>query len=122
MTEQEFLENREPFWLVGEELRITMPSPSDKKDVHSHLCKKYGYNWIHCLRGYWMPGEFAMLYCGDYETPNVTVLVCQYLLNYFPDIKWIGLGCNKGKVGEIWPPKITVIRDGLSNQQATDTV
>jgi len=110
MTEKEFLEKREPFWLIGDDLEVVTPTSSDKNDMHSYLCKKYHYNWLHCIRGYWMPEEkFAMVYCGDYETPNCTVMVAQYLLNYFPDVKWIGFGCNKGKPGEIWPPKIKVI-------------
>jgi hypothetical protein len=37
--------------------------------------------------------------------------VTPYLFNYFPDIKWIGFGLNKGKVGEVWKPKILVLRD-----------
>ena len=51
------------------------------------------------------------LYIGDYECPNCTTLVVPYLFNYFSDIKYIGFGCNKGKVGEIWPPKIIMIKD-----------
>ena len=109
MTEKEFLEKREPFWLEGEDLKIVMPTNSDRKDIHSHLCKKYGYNWLYALRGYWMPDQhFAILYSGDYETPNCTIMVAQYLLNYFPEVEWIGFGCNKGKPGEIWEPKIIV--------------
>ena len=43
--------------------------------------------------------------------PNCTLLVTSYIFSYFPDIKYIGFGCNKGKVGEIWPPKIIIARD-----------
>lgn len=112
MTEKEFLEKREPFWLDPETLRVTMPSTSDKSDVHAYLSKKYAYNWIFVIRGYIMPEEhYAMLYTADYETPNVTILVCQYLFSYIPGINWIGLGCHKGEIGEIWKPKIVVTRD-----------
>lgn len=112
MTEKEktFLETREPFWLEDSDLRITMPASSDKHDIHSHLSKKYGYNWIFCIRGYWIPGKYIMLYTGNYSIPNVTVYVLQYLFNYFDDIKWIGLGCIIGEVGEVWSPQLVVPR------------
>lgn len=51
-----------------------------------------------------------MLYWNDYEIPNVNVSLFSYLFEYFPTIKWIGLGCYKGQVGEIWKPKLVVTR------------
>lgn len=111
MTEQEFLETRMPFWLLGENLEITFPSGNDRKEMHAMLSRKYHYNWIFAIRGYYWPGSHVMIYQGDYETPNCTTYVAQYLLNYFSDAKYVGFGCNKGKIGEIWTPKITIIRD-----------
>jgi hypothetical protein len=111
MTEKEFLEKRTPIWLEGEDLHISTPSSSDKNDFHAFLSKKYGYNWMFCLRGYYWPGSHCCIYIGDYECPNCTTLVAPYLFNYFPDIKWIGFGLNKGKIGEVWKPKITIVRD-----------
>lgn len=32
------------------------------------------------------------------------------LLVKFPTIKWIGLGCNKGALGEVWTPKLKITR------------
>lgn len=110
MTEKEFLEKRMPFWLTNEELHITMPSNMDKLNIHSHLCKKYGYSWMGAIRGYWWPKSHVVIYIGDYETPNVSVMVIQYLFSYFTDINYIGLGCDKGEVGEIWKPKLIVPR------------
>ena len=100
MTEQEFLEKRVPIWLEGEDLHI-----------HVLMSKKYGYQWLWAIRGYYWPGSHVQLYQGDYECPNCTTLVASYLFEYFPDIKYIGFGCNKGKVGEIWDPKIIVVRN-----------
>jgi len=111
MTEKEFLEKRIPIWLEGEDLHVSTPSASDRNDFHTFLAKKYGYNWLFCLRGYYWPGSHCCIYIGDYECPNCTTLVAPYLFNYFPDIKWIGFGLNKGKVGEIWKPKITIVKD-----------
>lgn len=111
MTEQEFLTKRMPFWLTNDDLEITFPTGTDRKDMHSYLCKKYHYNWMYALRGYYWPGSHVMLYSGDYETPNCTINVAQYLLNYFKDAAYVGIGCNKGKVGEIWEPKVIVTRN-----------
>ena len=111
MTEKEFLEKRVPIWLEGDDLHISTPSKNDAGDMHAFLSKKYGYSWMFAIRGYYWPGSHVMLYIGDYECPNCTTLVVPYLFNYFSDIKYIGFGCNKGKVGEIWPPKIIMIRD-----------
>ena len=112
MTEQEFLEKRTPIWLEGEDLHISRPSSNaDKSDMHSYLSKKYGYNWMFAIRGYYWPGSHVMLYIGDYECPNCTTLVAPYIFAAFPDINYIGFGCNKGKVGEIWEPKILIARN-----------
>ena len=110
MTEQEFLEKRTPIWLEGEDLHVSTPSKNDSNDMHAFLSKKYGYSWMFAIRGYYWPGSHVMLYIGDYECPNCTTLVVPYLFNYFSDIKYIGFGCNKGEVGEIWPPKIIMTR------------
>lgn len=111
MTEKEFLEKRIPIWLEGEDLHISIPSNMDKNNMHAFLSKKYGYNWLWCIRGYYWPNSHVQLYQGEYETPNCTTLVTPYIFNYFPDIKYIGFGCDRGKVGEIWNPKICVIRN-----------
>ena len=46
----------------------------------------------------------------DYEIPNVVTALFTYLFEYFPTVKWIGLGCHKGKVGEIWKPKLVITK------------
>ena len=111
MTEQEFLEKRIPIWLEGDDLHISTPSKMDSNDFHAFLSKKYGYNWMYAIRGYYWPGSHVQLYLGDYECVNCTMLVATYIFSYFPDIKYIGNGCNKGKLGEIWEPKICIVRD-----------
>ena len=128
MTEKEFLEKRTHIWLEGDDLHISTPSNMDKNDMHAFLSKKYGYNWMFAIRGYYWPGSHVMLYIGDYECPNCTTLVAPYIFNYFQDINYIGFGCDKGKPGEIWTPKILVARNinCLSNdilsKQTEDTI
>lgn len=111
MSEKEFLEKRIPIWLEGDDLHVSRPSSSDGNDMHAFLAKKYGYNWLFALRGYYWPGSHCCIYIGDYESPNCTTLVAPYLFSYFQDIKWIGFGLNKGKPGEIWKPKILIVKD-----------
>lgn len=127
MTEQEFLNKRIPIWLEGDDLHVSRPSGTDGNDMHAYLSKKYGYNWMFAIRGYYWPGSHVMLYIGDYECPNCTTLVAPYLFSYFPDIKYVGFGCNKGKPGEIWEPKIMLIRNmsyynDLSDKQPEESV
>ena len=50
MTEQEFLEKRVPFWIQGDDLEITFATGSDRNEIHSHLSKKYHYNWLFIIR------------------------------------------------------------------------
>lgn len=112
MTEQEFLKKRIPIWLEGDDLHISTPSSDrDRSDMHAMLCKKYNYNWMFSIRGYYWPGSHVILYIGDYEMPNCTVMVASYLFSYFKDIKYVGFGCDKGEIGEIWQPKLLITRD-----------
>ncbi len=60
MTEKEFLEKRIPFWLEGEDLHVSTPSNMDKNNMHVFLSKKYGYNWLFALRGYYWPGSHVI--------------------------------------------------------------
>ena len=122
MTEKEFLEKRIPFWLEGENLTITIPNNNDKLTPHSNLCKKYGYNWIYAIRGYNWPGSHVQIYTADYETPNMTVLAIQYLFEFFKDAKYVGIGCNKGKIGEIWEPKLKMLNNEIFSEQSEEPV
>lgn len=111
MTEKEFLEKRVPFWIEGDDLKIMFPTNMDKMQIHSKLTNKYNFNWLFVIRGYYWSGSHVMLYQGDYETPNCSTLLSQYLFNYFQDINWVGFGCIKGEIGKIWQPRIIIPKD-----------
>ena len=111
MTEQEFLETRVPFWLEGDDLRVTIPSANDRNEIHSYLSKKFGFSWMFAIRGYIWPNSHIQLYTANYNIPNVTVYVISYLFELFKDIKYIGLGCIIGNPGEIWKPQLVVYHD-----------
>ena len=108
--EKEFLNSRIPFFL-DDNSTIVIPVANCRSEKHVDLADKYHYSWHSNVRGYVKPDEFAMMYIADYEIPNVTAWLLQYVFNKFPDIKWIGLGCNKGKIGEYWRPRMVVVRD-----------
>ena len=109
--EKKFLEERTPLYLIGDNMNITLVTGKDKDDIHSHLCKQYGINWMRTIRGYWIPNKLVCIYIGDYEIPNISIEIIQYIFNFFKDINYLGIGCNKGEVGEIWEPKICIARD-----------
>ena len=68
--------------------------------------------------------DHLILYVNDYEIPNVNVVLMQYLFTYFPDIKWIGLGCIKGEEGEEWKPRLVIRRNNtdLNDTKNTETL
>ena len=127
MTEKEFLEKRVPFWLEDDNLRITIPTSLDRNDVHAHLSKKFGYNFMFAIRGYWWPKSHVQLYTANYSVPNMTVYVLFYLFEYFKDINYIGLGCNIGNPGEIWTPQLVIprnkymLKDDILSEQPIST-
>ena len=111
MTEDEFLKTRYPFWIDQNNLDIKFPTGMDKNDRLDKILAKYNQPWLFTVRGYYIPDKYIMLYTMDYEIPNCNISLIQYLLNYFPTIKWIGLGCIKGKPGEFWRPRMIYVRD-----------
>ena len=113
MTEQEFHTIRKPFYLDVETLLVKFPTSKHMNVSHAQWFSDIGYPYIHTVRGYYMKteeDEYVMMYWNDYEVPNINASLYSYIFDYFPGIKWIGLGCNKGKVGEIWEPKYKITR------------
>jgi hypothetical protein len=54
--------------------------------------------------------EYIMIYWNDFEVPNINASLFSYLFEFFPTIKWVGLGCNKGEIGQVWKPKFKITR------------
>ena len=109
-AEKEFLCSRIPFFL-DENSNVVIPTTNYQNNRHLDIMDKYNYNWHSNVRGYIDPDNFVMMYIADYEIPNVTAWLIQYIFNKFPNIKWIGLGCIKGKPGEYWRPRMVIVRD-----------
>ena len=113
MTEQEFNEKRTPIYLDIDTLIIKTANNKYSNTSHAKWFSDMGIPFVHTVRGYYMEEEdekYLMLYWNDFEVPNINVSLFSYLFEYFPEMKWIGLGCNIGKVGEVWKPKYKIYR------------
>lgn len=112
MTAEEFNHARKPFYLHPETLLVKFPSARYMDSTHATWFNDDGIPFLHTVRGYYMK-DFIYLYVNDFEIPDIAMKVCCYLFEYFPRIKWIGLGCDRGKPGEVWPPKLKVSRGDI---------
>lgn len=113
MTEEEFHASRKPFYIDSETLDVKFPSQKYMRTSHAVWFTELGYPYVHTVRGYYVENEqdcFVMIYWNDFEIPNINMQAIPYLFEYFPKCKWIGLGCNKGPIGEMWTPKLKITR------------
>lgn len=110
MSEEEFHKKRKPFYLESDTLLVKFPTSKHMDCSHAKWFSEIGYPFVHTVRGYYIKDEYIMLYWNDFEIPNVNASVFSYLFDFFPTIKWIGLGCNKGALGEVWTPKLKITR------------
>lgn len=114
MTLEEFHKLRKPFYIDPETLDVKFPAQKHMDTNHAIWFTEMGYPYVHTVRGYYMETEedcFIMLYWNDFEVPNIVIQAFPYLFEYFPKIKWIGLGCHIGEPGEIWKPKYKITRE-----------
>lgn len=113
MTEEEFLIKRKPFYIDSDSLLVKFASSKHQNCIIAEWFTDYNIPWYNMLRGYFMEsddGDFLMIYQNNYNIPNITCNVIIYLFHHFPTVKWIGLGCNIGKEGEIWEPQLRAFR------------
>lgn len=113
MTLEEFHNNRKPFYLDPDTLLVKFPNQKHMNCSHAEWFSDMGYTFVHIVRGYYWKDEhdeYLMLYWNDFEIPNINASIYSYLFDYFPNIKWIGLGCHKGIIGDIWKPKLKITR------------
>lgn len=110
MTVAEFHKKRKPFYLEGDTLLVKFPTTKHMDCSHAQWFSEIGCPFVHVVRGYYIEDEYIMLYWNDFEIPNVNACIFSYLFDFFPTIKWIGLGCHKGTLGEMWKPKLKVVR------------
>lgn len=114
MTVEEFLKNRKPLFIDPETSLIVFPTSKHMDTTCAVWFHDTRMPFSHTVRGYYWKDEkdeFIMLYWNDFETPNIVLTLLVYIFEYFPTLKWIGLGCHKGKPGEIWKPKLKITRE-----------
>lgn len=106
MTVTEFHKKRKMFYIneLGK-LEINHRNESHIEWFNSKNFSRIPYETT--IRGYFID-NYMTIYVGDFETPDLNIKFLQYLFEKFPKVEWIGLGCNKGKVGEIWTPKLKI--------------
>lgn len=111
MTVQEFHTIRKPLYLDPDTLLVRFPTSKHMNSSHAEWFQDIGVPFVHTVRGYYYKiedEEYVVLYWNDFEIPNLNVSILTYIFEYFPNIQWIGLGCHKGEVGEIWKPKLII--------------
>ena len=106
---EEFLEKRLPVWLHPETALLHIVSNQERNMNFQEIFMRLHIPWLFTTRGY-IYKDHMILYINDYEIPNVNVSLINYIFAYFPEVQWIGLGCNKGKQGDFWEPKLKVVR------------
>lgn len=111
MSELEFYKTRKPLYLDDNTLLVKFPTSKHMNASHAEWFSQEGIPYLHTIRGYYIENSHVMLYVNDFEIPNVSAQVFVYLFEYFPTIKWIGLGCNKGNIGEAWKPKLKIYKE-----------
>lgn len=110
---EDFHEKRLPFYIDSQSLLIKFPTKTTHiNGSHAKWFSEIDYPYLHTIRGYLMEGSdpHIMIYWNDFEIPNVDMPILTYLFEYFPNINWIGIGCNKGKIGEEWSPKLKIVK------------
>lgn len=112
MTVQEFHSIRKPLYIDPNTSEVIFPAVEHINSSHAEWFKDIGIPLTNTVRGYYYKtdnfGEYIMLYWNDFDIPNINIEVILSIYKCFPNIQWIGLGCNKGQVGEIWEPKLII--------------
>lgn len=113
MTLEEFHKLRKPFYLDPDTLLVKFPTQKHMDCSHAVWFTEMGYPYIGTIRGYYYKtdeDEFIMIYTNNFAVPNLTIITFNYLFEYFPTVKWVGVGCIIGEIGDIWKPQIVVKR------------
>lgn len=112
MLEQDFHSIRNPLYLDPNTHEVIFPKGEYVNSSHTEWFKNIGVPLTNTVRGYYYKtnnfGEYLMLYWNDFEIPDIGIKTIIHIFERFPNIHWIGLGCIKGEVGEIWEPKLII--------------
>ncbi len=117
MNLNEFRTLRKPFYIHPETLLIKFPRQKHLDSSCAEWFSDENIPFLHTIRGYYNEEDnYVMLYTNDFETPDISIKFLTYIFEYFPNIDWIGIGCIKGKEGEIWSPKMKIQRTNVNKK------
>ena len=107
--EKEFYNHRIPFYINKDNSIVFIKKGQSHIEYFNEIGHFEYINFV--IRGYILD-DHVMFYIGNnFEIPiNLTIktiLKLVYSINK-SSIKWVGLGCIIGKVGEEWNPKISI--------------
>lgn len=99
--EKQFHTDRTMFYFKRD--NIVFPDYKHVNSSHKEWFKDEGIDINKVIRGY-KKNLNIYLYIGEtFDIPNVTYNMIKQILNIFPDIWHIYLGCQIGEIGEEWP-------------------
>lgn len=98
--EQEFHTNRIMFYFKND--NIVFPKYKYVNCSHKEWFEKENIDIDKTIRGYKLDLNVYLYIGKDFEIPNITYNMIEQILNIFPDIWHIYLGCQVGEIGEQW--------------------
>lgn len=118
MTLEEFYQQRKSFFIDQDRGIVRFPDSRHSAMSTAEWFTDYNMQWVNVIRGYLWETEnhendYLMVYHNNFEIPTINIGLIIYLFHHFPKVKWIGLGCIKGKVGDIWEPQLKVFNNEL---------
>ena len=113
MTDEKEFHNKRMMFYIDDASIIKFCTNAKYKDsTHAKWFSDMNIPYLHTVRGYYVEGEdHITIYVNDFEIPDLNIKMCGYLFEYFPEIKWIGIGCHKDIVGSVWEPKLKVYKN-----------
>lgn len=107
--EKEFHNHRIAFYINKDNSIVFIKKGQSHIEYFNEIGHSEYINFV--IRGYILD-DHVMFYIGnDFEIPmNLTIKTILKLVSSInkSSIKWVGLGCIIGKVGEEWGPKISI--------------
>lgn len=115
MTLEEFYKTNKPFYIDPSTGTAHIPPAKYYNKSHAEWFTDMNYQWIGTVRGRFFStpdaeNDHILLYVNNFNIPGTNIEIIVYLFEHFPTIKWIGLGCYKGELGEEWKPQLKISR------------
>lgn len=115
MELEEFYKTNRPFYIDPNTGSAYFSSAKYLTMSHAEWFTDIHMQWIGIVRGRVFitddhNDDHILLYVNNFNIPGTNMDVLPYLFEHFPTVKWVGLGCYIGKLGEEWKPQLKVER------------